>query len=548
MASAGTIEVDIRANSARFVRDMSRARKSITNIDRSIKRLGRTFAAVFAVGGAGAGVGGVLRMADAFNTANNQIRNAVKTAEEFAAVSKDLARQGVASGVAYADLVRTFRAVARIAPEIGITNRQALELTETISQIGVIGGSGTVELQNGIRQLNQGLAAGVFRAEEFNSIVENLPELAFRLADEFGKTQGQLRQMVIDGQLFSRDVARALLRIGADVRKDFEAIPPTLQRAGGSLSTAIGEFASALDSTLGLTKAIAESLTDWAKNIRGATEELGETEARASGRRGRNARNASAGSRTFTEVLFDFFGITAGEGVSRARRRGSGFRRPAAPETPSGPDVLAAPQGRAPPGIRPGVTFTTGSNPAEGFADFLNTLESEAAFSQIDQLTKSIVESANESGEAWKRFSQGFEQLFAQNMVQAAEGSFDAILKSWALTLQQMVAQLLASQIFQFLGGTGVGQALAGAFGGARADGGPVSSGKAYLVGERGPEMFVPGSSGNIIPNGGGASLVYSPQYNISGGVDAQRLVPILEAQNERTKAEVMDMLRRRGR
>lgn len=39
---------------------------------------------------------------------------------------------------------------------------------------------------------------------------------------------------------------------------------------------------------------------------------------------------------------------------------------------------------------------------------------------------------------------------------------------------------------------------------GARAKGGPVSGGKTYLVGENGPELFVAGSSGTIVPNGGG--------------------------------------------
>jgi hypothetical protein len=38
-------------------------------------------------------------------------------------------------------------------------------------------------------------------------------------------------------------------------------------------------------------------------------------------------------------------------------------------------------------------------------------------------------------------------------------------------------------------------------FGGGRAIGGPVSSGTSYLVGERGPELFVPSSGGSIIPN-----------------------------------------------
>lgn len=42
---------------------------------------------------------------------------------------------------------------------------------------------------------------------------------------------------------------------------------------------------------------------------------------------------------------------------------------------------------------------------------------------------------------------------------------------------------------------------------GARADGGPVTAGGAYLVGERGPELFVPGGSGHILPNQGGQPI-----------------------------------------
>ena len=43
---------------------------------------------------------------------------------------------------------------------------------------------------------------------------------------------------------------------------------------------------------------------------------------------------------------------------------------------------------------------------------------------------------------------------------------------------------------------------LLGMLAGAKAGGGPVESGKPYLVGEQGPEVVVPGSSGTVIPNG----------------------------------------------
>lgn len=53
-------------------------------------------------------------------------------------------------------------------------------------------------------------------------------------------------------------------------------------------------------------------------------------------------------------------------------------------------------------------------------------------------------------------------------------------------------------------------------FGGARAEGGEVSRGKAYLVGERGPELFMPGNSGNITPNhalgGVNVTIIENPQ------------------------------------
>jgi uncharacterized coiled-coil protein SlyX len=44
---------------------------------------------------------------------------------------------------------------------------------------------------------------------------------------------------------------------------------------------------------------------------------------------------------------------------------------------------------------------------------------------------------------------------------------------------------------------------------GARADGGPVTANSSYLVGERGPEIFTPSTSGNITPNGGGNVIVH---------------------------------------
>ena len=49
---------------------------------------------------------------------------------------------------------------------------------------------------------------------------------------------------------------------------------------------------------------------------------------------------------------------------------------------------------------------------------------------------------------------------------------------------------------------------LGSVFGGARAGGGGVARGVPYLVGERGPELFVPAGAGNVVPQGAGPVTV----------------------------------------
>ena len=71
------------------------------------------------------------------------------------------------------------------------------------------------------------------------------------------------------------------------------------------------------------------------------------------------------------------------------------------------------------------------------------------------------------------------------------------------------------------------GQLLAGALGlPGRATGGPVSPGRPYLVGERGPELFVPTASGRVetgVP-GGGRDVRLSITINAQGGNEPQAL------------------------
>jgi len=71
--------------------------------------------------------------------------------------------------------------------------------------------------------------------------------------------------------------------------------------------------------------------------------------------------------------------------------------------------------------------------------------------------------------------------------------------------------------------GTSIAMALFGAPG--RATGGPVSAGRAYRVGERGPELFVPTASGRIeAPGGGVRNIAVTVNVRGEAGSEPQRL------------------------
>jgi hypothetical protein len=84
------------------------------------------------------------------------------------------------------------------------------------------------------------------------------------------------------------------------------------------------------------------------------------------------------------------------------------------------------------------------------------------------------------------------------------------------------IINLAVSAIRSFASiGSSIAGAIGGAlgFGGGRAMGGPVSAGTAYVVGERGPELFVPQSSGSIVPSGGGGTVI---NLTVNGAIDSE--------------------------
>ena len=167
----------------------------------------------------------------------------------------------------------------------------------------------------------------------------------------------------------------------------------------------------------------------------------------------------------------------------------------------------------------------------------------------LNDLFGDLDEEANRINESLKKQNQIFDD--AGGMI--AQGFEDAILSGQKLSevirgLGQDLLRLVFSNMITQPLAKGIGTFLSGM----RAEGGPVNAGRPYMVGEKGPELFVPSSSGSIVPNGamgssGGSAGGVTVNYNIAAGVSRAELVPILEQERRRLKAEIPDMVRRGG-
>jgi hypothetical protein len=135
-------------------------------------------------------------------------------------------------------------------------------------------------------------------------------------------------------------------------------------------------------------------------------------------------------------------------------------------------------------------------------------------FARIEQKTAANSDFLRGATEEFGRTVQSSLSDVFFNAGKGADGFADSVLNAF----KRILADAAANKVVGLLGGlfgakkdpgvgggsgSGIlGSVLGSLFGGFRAEGGPVSSGMGYVVGERGPELFMPTQSGTIIPSG----------------------------------------------
>ncbi|HAH6314293.1 TPA: tape measure protein [Escherichia coli] len=280
--NVGTIEYTIDAKTDKLLIAGRRADDAFDNIERGAKRADNSInklnttisklAAAVNVGLLMMAAKRFIEIADNVKLLRARVSRLSGSLVEAKANFSGILEISKRTGMKIEDTTKLWESLTSALSDSNATRGQILQLTETLQQIGRIGGSSSEEAANALRQLGQSINGGIVRAEEFNSILEGMPELWRRVAGQMGISMGELRRRMLDGKLTAEDVVNAILKGSGEIEKEFNKLPTTTEQAMTELSTNFSLLLETIDQTLHVTELVGrgiKTLADYCRELSG---------------------------------------------------------------------------------------------------------------------------------------------------------------------------------------------------------------------------------------------------------------------------------------
>ena len=426
-----------------------------------------------------------------------------------------------------------------------------------------LGGANAQEASNAFRQLAQALGSGRLAGDEFRSVSEQIPLILKPLADEVDVDVGKLKELAAQGKLTSDVVIKALRKLGTQGGEDLKAIlenDPTqvfknLSNEAENLSRAVGdqltpallpiiksltELTKAavefVNSPIGKTAAIFAAIAFAAKGVSVLLPILaaGLIKVAAAGGVLTIALNAipfvaiataiggvvtalikvTSEQKKFTKALEDGDKAALKSEVNRLfiERQKLLQRLRTAQENNNK---------RAEASLKRQLSelnknYDQVQKRLLTEIDKTNEIEKQnKKLQEQEELQKKNQEAAAKLKEKMTAVGEEIEGSIKNNLREAITGA-QSFGQAMTNVLNRIRDKIIDAQLDKLIGGfgeafgksasggekKGLGGFLGGILGGLfKANGGPVKAGQPYIVGERQPELFVPRTSGTILPS-----------------------------------------------
>lgn len=244
----------------------SRAERATTQLTAASNTLGR------AVGGvvAALGVRQVLAYADGYQTANARLQSFTNSTAQFNTVQRELIALSERQRVAFTDSADLYIKTAAAAGELGASEQDILKFTEGVGAALTLAGTGGPAASGALIQLSQAIGGANIQAQEFNSLIDGALPLLVAVANNIsaaGGSVGRLRQLVIDGQISSREFFAAAVQGSDELVAAAARIPTTFRQALTIAESRLQIFIGQQNEASGATRILVGAVDTLSRNI-----------------------------------------------------------------------------------------------------------------------------------------------------------------------------------------------------------------------------------------------------------------------------------------
>lgn len=123
------------------------------------------------------------------------------------------------------------------------SSEEIIAFMEQVNKQFTIAGTEAAGIDAAMLQLTQAMGSGVLRGEEYNSILEQAPNIIQAIADYMEVPKGQLKDMAAEGQITADIVKAAMFAAADETNAKFESMPKTFSQIWTSFqNTALMAF------------------------------------------------------------------------------------------------------------------------------------------------------------------------------------------------------------------------------------------------------------------------------------------------------------------
>ncbi|MFS3627242.1 tape measure protein, partial [Proteus mirabilis] len=241
----------------------NRTSQSVNNTERSMLSLSKVAASL--AGYLSASM--VASYSEAWTELNNKLSNSVRASESLIDVTQRVFDISQATRSSLDATATLYARLERGTREYNTSAEDLAKLTSIINQGFIVSGATAQEAENAIIQLSQGIASGVLRGEEFNSVAEQGSRLMVALADSMGVGIGQLRKMAAEGKLTTDVVVKGLLSQGDVIGKEFAKTTRTMSQAFQEASSNLTKFLGENTTITSTISAFSDAVIIVSKNL-----------------------------------------------------------------------------------------------------------------------------------------------------------------------------------------------------------------------------------------------------------------------------------------